>query len=417
MWKKNRAKLEKAHGRSYTSPTTKKLVPARKIGEPCNCGCFEKLGMEAIKEIFDKYWNIGDNYSLSSLYLMNSVAEKVIKRRRTKDEYKATRKLWTYKVRHGGEEHEVCRKAFISIHGITDDKLRKVCRDKQKHATGVPVVIDQRGRQPSANQIKGFRIDKIHEHIQTLVVTKSHHSRAHSPHRSYMQPGTTTSAVFDQYVDWLSLAYPDEEPVLFHKYNDIFTHHYNIVKHPELTDICNFCEEYPIEKEFLQKKGGPDMAKKIKELDTNFNIHKEEASMQVKKLSNFEISCREAGPTDGWRTVCIDMQQTLIVPRLRVNKAYYKTKLWLYNSCVFDLNHYKANCYLWTEMQAMKGSNEVISCLMKWFEENKGEGFRKLRIFADNCYGQNKNIYMILSLLRLVQSGNYNNFIMYKFET
>ena len=35
---------------------------------------------------------------------------------------------------------------------------------------------------------------------------------------------------------------------------------------------------------------------------------------------------------------------------------------------------------------------------------NKQDGFKKLRIFVDNCAGQNKNIYMILNCLRLIHS-------------
>ena len=39
---------------------------------------------------------------------------------------------------------------------------------------------------------------------------------------------------------------------------------------------------------------------------------------------------------------------------------------------------------------------------MKWYEENKAAGFRKLVIYMDNCAGQNKNIYNILTLMRMI---------------
>ena len=46
----------------------------------------------------------------------------------------------------------------------------------------------------------------------------------------------------------------------------------------------------------------------------------------------------------------------------------------------------------------------MCSCILKWMAVNKQDGFRKLRIFVDNCAGQNKNIYMILNLLRLLHN-------------
>ena len=58
---------------------------------------------------------------------------------------------------------------------------------------------------------------------------------------------------------------------------------------------------------------------------------------------------------------------------------------------------------MWDETTAQKGSNEINSCLYKWFQENKSEGFRHLKIFSDNCVGQNKNLYVILNCMRLVQ--------------
>ena len=58
---------------------------------------------------------------------------------------------------------------------------------------------------------------------------------------------------------------------------------------------------------------------------------------------------------------------------------------------------------------ALKGSNEINSCLLKWIELNKSDGFKDLVIFADNCAGQNKNIYVVLNCLRLLQLGDLDS--------
>ena len=102
-------------------------MPAKEIGKPCNCKnkCFDTVGLDNIKEIFIKYWNIGDNYEARSLYLMDRVSERGIKRRRGKDLARPDKKQWKYMV-HCRREYEVCRIAFIDINGITDTKIWKV---------------------------------------------------------------------------------------------------------------------------------------------------------------------------------------------------------------------------------------------------------------------------------------------------
>ena len=138
-------------------------------------------------------------------------------------------------------------------------------------------------------------------------------------------------------------------------------------------------------------------------LKDDLKIHMAEANKQQKLLSHFEKSCIEDGPYHEWRTICIDLQQTLPVPRLNNQSSYYKSKVCLYNCCIFDLNRNTANCYLWDETMALKGSNEVNSCLLKWFKNFRSENLTRLRMFADNCAGQNKNIFMALNCLRLLQ--------------
>ena len=88
------------------------------------------------------------------------------------------------------------------------------------------------------------------------------------------------------------------------------------------------------------------------------------ARLQKEALSLAE----ETSPNDDdTRTICMDLQQILPCPRLKNQKAYYKKKISLYDFCIYDLNLKKANCFLWDETTAQKGSNEINSCLYKWF--------------------------------------------------
>ena len=69
-WQVSKAKRARNLGKEYKSYKTKKVMPARKVGEPCKDGCFGKLGRDKIDEIFNNFWALGD-VNLGNNYLVN----------------------------------------------------------------------------------------------------------------------------------------------------------------------------------------------------------------------------------------------------------------------------------------------------------------------------------------------------------
>ena len=66
----------------------------------------------------------------------------------------------------------------------------------------------------------------------------------------------------------------------------------------------------------------------------------------------------------------------------------------VYNFTVYDVLKHKAYCYLWSENDAKKGSNEVASCLLHFIELKIAEGISKFSSYSDNCGGQNRNRFV-----------------------
>lgn len=66
------------------------------------------------------------------------------------------------------------------------------------------------------------------------------------------------------------------------------------------------------------------------------------------------------------RVICVDLQQTLPIPKLSISVAYYRYKLWMYNLCVHDLKTNKSNMFAWDEVTVGHGSIEIANCLKKW---------------------------------------------------
>lgn len=67
------------------SVASKKPVEARKVGEPCPDGCFDKVDREQIDQIFVSFWAIR-NYDGQNAYLQSLIKEKAVIRKFVKTE-------------------------------------------------------------------------------------------------------------------------------------------------------------------------------------------------------------------------------------------------------------------------------------------------------------------------------------------
>lgn len=64
--------------------------------------------------------------------------------------------------------------------------------------------------------------------------------------------------------------------------------------------------------------------------------------------------------------------------------------------------------YLWSENVAHRGSEEVMSCVLKHFTINEPSS-PGLIVFSDNCSGQNKNWNFIALWMMMVSEGFYES--------
>lgn len=66
--------------------------------------------------------------------------------------------------------------------------------------------------------------------------------------------------------------------------------------------------------------------------------------------------------------------------------------------------------YVWDKVTAKCSSVKVASCLLHYLENNHDPATeKKLVLVSDNCAGQNKNINMVLTCLRLVHGGKFDS--------
>ena len=80
--------------------------------------------------------------------------------------------------------------------------------------------------------------------------------------------------------------------------------------HPKMANTCDFYTYTNNEIKLREEKG-----KDSTELAKDLSIHTVEYKKQQKKLSDAENDCLTDTPHSEWRTVCIDLQQTLPCPK------------------------------------------------------------------------------------------------------
>ena len=82
-WKRNVAKVKRAKGEEYISPTTGKVIEGAKQGPPCTCQrkCFERFSEAELSRIFTCFWELGDK-NVQDAYLHGLIRVKKVERRR-----------------------------------------------------------------------------------------------------------------------------------------------------------------------------------------------------------------------------------------------------------------------------------------------------------------------------------------------
>ena len=400
IWRRNIAKRKRNLGEAYETTISRKKVAARKIGTPCNDGCFMKVGMPAIETVFKAYWALG-NYNLQTSYIQGCIREVPIKRKRTTKEISSRRCNYTYVIKYQGRVIQVCRKGFIAIHGIGEKKVRYAVSAAKLSPSGT-TLPDKRGKAPNPRRIAGVKLDRVHEHIRLIPVMSSHYSRAKSPNRKYINDSScSVKKLYKKYLDWMAEEHPGDECVSEHFYSDIFSSDYNIGFAPPKKDTCSFCDKKTVQIRVAANSGEDTVA-----LQEELHRHKAKA----REAQNLMKEAKNDG-NESKKIIAIDLQQTLPCPRITSGLAYYKRKLWVYNFCIYDLKEDTPTMFVWDEESGGRGSDEIASCLMKWldikFDEEQLD-FLELTIFADNCGGQNKNHTMVASALRQIHMKRLN---------
>ena len=393
-WKFPASKKKRNLGQAYTGMTGRK-VEDRKIGPPCKDDCYSKVTRPVIESIHKDFWAIGD-FVLQNAFIQKHCKKIAVKRRHVKLDPGATlRRQFSIDctLSYGGTVHKVCREGFLNVLGITARRFRAAMANVTE--SGTPEA-KKRGNYKRSSKLEEGK-DRVREHIQSFPTVSSHYTRAKSPHMRYLDTDLNVALMCTMYNEWMQDNHPTETIMKECIYRQVFKE-FRLSFKPPMTDTCSRCDELKVvittstrNKDERQKAAAEEALKDHQDLAAR-------GHRLMKKMAQESA--------DDVRVVCVDLQQTLPIPRLPTSVAYYKMKLWMYNLAVTNLKTGQSTCFVWYEVTGGRGSSEVATCLGQWVELEKAKGnFEKLVVFSDNCGGQNKNINIILSYMSVIHSG------------
>lgn len=356
--------------------------------------CFEKIGFQERQIILDNFNSLSSKDQQDS-YLAGLISFKNVKQRRPRrvrnDEDDGDGPSFDhsvafyYKVRTTGKEEALCHTAFLSLHGISRGRLRRI-QDSIRVSCLPPCdARGKHGNRPSKtpNEI----LNLIRLHIKSFRGRQSHYSRRDNPEKIYLPEELTVRKMHKLFLNEVKVN------ASYLVYYQVFKNEFNISFGMPRTDTCAKCDELT-----LKINSTVDIETKQKLIqEKDLHLRKAEKFRQIK--NHYKLEAR-AGKC---MAISFDFQQNLPLPHIRTSDVFYKSQLWYYVFGIHDLADDSASMYVYTEDVAKKGANDVTSMILHYLN-NKDLRHSHLVIFSDGCSGQNKNHIMVYFQYMLVHS-------------
>lgn len=382
-WKSNLKKKQRNCGEEYEKKSgeirrKRELKPG--CGKTCRNKCQSAITQEERTKIFHCFWQMG------CLEKQREYLTKVVSR-----EGKKTAKLceskqkrnWTFKyyLKIGDKDIKVCKKMFLDTLDISE----RVVFTAIGKLTDLGVCESEKRGKCSGRGLSEEK-ERIKQHINSFPRLESHYARKDS-RREYLESNLSILKMYEMYID----SRKKEgclKPASERTYRDVFNNDFNIGFHKRMKDRCDTCTAYENTK------------------STESEEYKEHRRL-VEESRLFKSKIKDGLLGDQSKCAAVfDLEEVLPCPSSNESCLYYKRKLSTYNLTVFDYRNGQGHCYVWPETEALRGSNEIASCVFMYLTQLKAEGISQVVLFSDSCGGQNRN-RNFLSMLWYVMKQRY----------
>lgn len=177
-------------------------------------------------------------------------------------------------------------------------------------------------------------------------------------------------------------------------FRSVFINNFNIGFQSPSSDVCTYCT-------LLKNKIKTATGTEKVNLMTEKRIHSK------RSRAFYDLMKEEQ---EGSLTFCFDLQQVQPLPHTPIQETFYSRQISFYIFRIVAKNT-KINplFYNWTETQAKRGATEIGSALLDFSKTHDFEGIHTIRLFCDDCGGQNTNSHIVHLLLFWLQKLSPEN--------
>ena len=382
-WKRARQKKKRLSGLEYKTRSGHTVAAKIFSDKKCKCArkCDEKLSTDERKTLFKSFYSL-TTQSEQNIFLNGCIKSRTIKRRRPTNQSKSPRShSFSFFLRVKNDDVQVCKTYFRQTFQVSDGRLHS-CSIKND----VSCIVDRRGKSTPGNKVD---ISDVVNHIKSIPAYFSHYTRSHNPHRKYLNPDLTIKKLYDLYVLWCGEN--QKTPVKEKMYYHVFSTNFNLHFKPPFKDTCQVCDG--LQNRLLVASEG-----ERKVIETEKELHLRKAEKARESLKEDQIRC-----CDDYYVLTFDLQKALAFPKLSTSVAYYKRNMYVYNLGVHVCNNKKSYMYVWPETEGSRGSQEIGSCIIKHLTGHASNA-KHIVMYSDSCGGQNRNIKIVLFLMKYLQS-------------
>lgn len=403
------------------------VVPAKPMGPGCKPNCRTKCHNACPpadrEEAYKKFRRTVTRDEEKWAFIVRHVTRKESSEHKVDAEFSRRQHTFVYHITIQGKLQKVCKQMFLSTFQISNSCITTAFNHLSAEGTISPCKTGKHNKR--ANALSPGVKESVREHIEKFPKVESHYIRKDSA-REYIEEQWNVSRMHRAYLKWMqkrkecealagetdsipvdalsdktsddeflsdhdSLAESvneNAEPVInvknpdvacYKLYLDIFNNEYNISTHKSKKDQCELCCRW---------NDNPGLREELKEeYDQHIKL-----KLELRRLLQED---KESTKEDGSIAYCnFDLQKVLYCPQGLSSGFYYNSKLSTYNFTVFEIRSFKVTkgyCFTWREGICAKGSNEVCSCVLRYFGIATSEGVKEFKLSCDNCTGQNKN--------------------------
>lgn len=369
------------------------LVEAKVTGPDCTCRnlCMSEFSVEEKANIIKCVYG-GKPKNESDTFLMGLINRCDVARHRPKDDKsKPIESSFTYCALKGNTKVQVCRKAFVNLHALSNKSLQRLTTLLNSGKS----PVDRRGQHGKQPRKPDDIIIKIRDHIESYPKKMSHYA---SQTVTYLDATLSIKKIHDMFLE----KYPDltnNNMVKYEFFLKYYKDNYNYKFGRPQVDVCSICEDLTV------KMRSPLNNNARLAAAADILVHKRRAKKFYSKMKSIPELC---GDRPDVTAIAFDFMQNVPLPQLPVQEMFYLRKLWLYVFSVHNLKTNESMFYTYQEGSGKKGPNEVCTLILKYIQTKIPDEVKELYIFSDACGGQNRNHTLVRMLLALTMTGRFS---------